>query len=812
MKKFEKIVIAVVLIQFFLIIGICNFFEVDDMTLAKGSVYSFNKGWILIRENGTVTELDNLPYTAQCEANERIIIENRIPRKYRGKTLYFLSADKTLRVRIDGKEVYSFGLNDKRSFGHTPGSVMAFVDIPPQMEEGVIQIEMRSPYDNYATYIGEMSIANRDVAILTLIVNKAFSLICSVLILGIGLLLWVLGIIQRLTKLETDGMCRLGAYFIAMGIYNFIETKTLTVFYGNQTLYSFMVFIILMTAPLFFQLYYAKKFKKMEAVFKRMLCLSLLNVAVQLFLQLTNRVDFMNMAFVSHGLVLLNIIVVIVQYIRILWKTPDKGYMIEFVATLCMAVGGVMDVIHTYTAKVGDLGKYSRYGITLYAIIFLFIHVRKLIKQYIGISEENARVLKREVENMELQNKRLLEAKAEAEAANKAKSNFLANMSHEIRTPINGVLGMDAMILDECKDPKIREYALDIQSAGRNLLSIINDILDFSKIESGKMELVSVEYELASVINDSYNIIQTRAQEKGLKVNLENDPKIPSHLYGDEVRVRQIITNLLTNAVKYTKEGSVTLRINWKSIEEKKMILQIEVIDTGIGITEENQKQLFQSFQRIDEKNNRNIEGTGLGLTITKQLVDLMHGTISVESEFGKGSVFRVEIPQTIARDATLGDFSGKYRKDECVEWKQTQCFTAPDARVLVVDDVAMNLKVVVKLLAKTMVQIDTAASGKECLELVAKKKYDVILMDHMMPEMDGIETLHCIRNMQNCPNEDTPVVMLTANAIVGAKEEYKNEGFSAYLSKPVRMSDLIDMVERFIPRDMIVMAEKGKE
>ena len=189
-----------------------------------------------------------------------------------------------------------------------------------------------------------------------------------------------------------------------------------------------------------------------------------------------------------------------------------------------------------------------------------------------------------------------------------------------------------------------------------------------------------------------------------------------------------------------------------------------------------------------------------------------MHGAISVESEFGKGSVFRVEIPQTIARDATLGDFSGKYRKDECVEWKQTQCFTAPDAKVLVVDDVAMNLKVVVKLLAKTMVQIDTAASGKECLELVAKKKYDVILMDHMMPEMDGIETLHCIRNMQNCPNEDKPVVMLTANAIVGAKEEYKNEGFSAYLSKPVRMSDLIDMVERFIPKDMIVMAEKGKE
>ena len=198
--------------------------------------------------------------------------------------MYFLSADKTLRVRIDGKEVYTFGLNDKRTFGHTPGSVMAFVDIPPQMEDGVIQIEMSSPYDNYATYIGEMWIANRDVAILTLIVSKAFSLICSIVILGIGLLLWVLGIIQRLTKLETDGMCRLGAYIILMGIYNYIETKTLTVFYGSQTLYSFMIFIILMTAPLFFELYYAKKFKEMEPVIRLLLGLSLINVGVLLFL------------------------------------------------------------------------------------------------------------------------------------------------------------------------------------------------------------------------------------------------------------------------------------------------------------------------------------------------------------------------------------------------------------------------------------------------------------------------------------------------------------------------------------------------
>ncbi|MBO5210265.1 MAG: response regulator [Lachnospiraceae bacterium] len=392
----------------------------------------------------------------------------------------------------------------------------------------------------------------------------------------------------------------------------------------------------------------------------------------------------------------------------------------------------------------------------------------------------------------------------EAQRANQAKSEFLANMSHEIRTPINAVLGMDEMILRESKDEEIRGYATDIRSAGQTLLSLINDILDFSKIESGKIEILPVKYDVASLLNDSYNMVAMRAKEKQLKFSLENEETIPSVLYGDEIRIRQIWTNLMTNAVKYTKEGSVTIKISWKKQEDNRMLLICAVEDTGVGISQENQKLLFESFQRIEEKKNRNIEGTGLGLTITKQLVDLMGGTIRVESEYGKGSIFTVEIPQTIVKDVPLGDFAKKYIGSTETVQDYEEKFQAPDAKILVVDDVPMNLKVMSGLLKNTKIQIDTALSGKECLEKVQQNVYHIIFMDHMMPEMDGIETLGRMQQIPDCINKDTPVIVLTANAILGVKEEYISSGFSDYLSKPIKWIELENMVLKYLPEELI--------
>ncbi len=427
------------------------------------------------------------------------------------------------------------------------------------------------------------------------------------------------------------------------------------------------------------------------------------------------------------------------------------------------------------------------------AIILLALFVSNLI--IILISEQKKQLISLADEAKK--------AQKEALAANEAKSAFLANMSHEIRTPINGILGMDSMILRECTIPEIQEYAINIQSAGKNLLSIINDVLDFSKIESGKLDIIRSPYELFSLLNDCYNMVIQRAQENNLEFRIENDPEMPACLVGDEIRIKQIIINLLTNAIKYTKKGSVVMRVDGKIGEDGDYILIVSVKDTGEGISEQNLKNIFKSFKRIDERKNHAIEGTGLGLTITKQLIDLMKGKIKVTSECGKGSEFTIEIPQKVRGVEKLGNFYDKYKKTDAVEVYREK-FRAPNARILVVDDVPMNLKVFKGLLKGTCINIDTAESGAKCLELVEKNRYDMIFLDHMMPEMDGIETFKRIKQNKNSPNGNTPVIMLTANAMSSAREEYFKIGFTDYLSKPIHNAGLENIILRYLSPDIV--------
>ncbi len=401
-------------------------------------------------------------------------------------------------------------------------------------------------------------------------------------------------------------------------------------------------------------------------------------------------------------------------------------------------------------------------------------------------------------------NKEYEKAKDEAVRANEAKSLFLSNMSHEIRTPINAVLGMNEMILRESNDEQLLSYAENIQSAGKTLLFLINDILDMSKIESGKMEIVKVEYDLANLIMDLWNVIFLRAQEKGLTLGFSLDETMPKTLFGDDVRIKQIVTNLLTNAVKYTPQGSVELHAAYERTGQEQINLILSVKDTGMGIKKEDMGKLFESFQRLDEEKNRNIEGTGLGMNITMSLLKLMDGDMKVESEYGKGSTFTVMIPQKIVCGEPTGSFAEIKSRQEQNHLKKQQTFEAPEASVLVVDDNEMNRKVFQSLLKRTKMKIVTADSGKRCLELVKKEHFHIIFMDHMMPEMDGIETLHAIQNLSDFPNENTPIIVLTANALSGARETYLKEGFVDFLTKPIDSGLLEQTVAMYLPENLI--------
>ena len=406
------------------------------------------------------------------------------------------------------------------------------------------------------------------------------------------------------------------------------------------------------------------------------------------------------------------------------------------------------------------------------------------------------------------QNHRLLDAlrkekrsQQEAEAANMAKSSFLANMSHEIRTPINAILGMNEMILREEKDPAIRGYAGNIQASGNSLLSIVSDVLDISKIESGKLEIIPVDYEVNSLISDCCNMAAGRAKAKELELLVECADNVPMKLCGDETHIRQIIMNLLTNAVKYTEKGTVKLIVSGR-FTDGGFVLKVDVSDTGIGIAEENLPQLFTQFQRFDLQRNRNIEGTGLGLSIVKRLCDLMSGTITARSVLGSGSTFTVELPQKVVDSTPCGGVNLNYSAG--AEHEYHHSFEAPEAKILAVDDLPVNLLVIANLLKETRIKIDTAGSGRECLDKCSQQKYDLILMDHMMPEMDGVQTFEKLHGDKSSPNFETPVIMLTANALAGMREQYMDVGFADYVSKPVRGAKLEEAIRRNLPESLI--------
>ena len=411
------------------------------------------------------------------------------------------------------------------------------------------------------------------------------------------------------------------------------------------------------------------------------------------------------------------------------------------------------------------------------------------------------------------QQERLDTAISEAQSANEAKSSFLENMSHEIRTPMNSILGMNEMILREEDRPEIKEYALVVQRSGRALLGILNDILDFSKLQDKKMEIVPVRYDLSSLINDLVNIAAEQAKKKSLTFTVNVDKEIPRILDGDEYHIRQVMLNLLNNAIKYTERGGVTVTIGFEKIDNYTIMMKFSVSDTGIGIKSEDMENIFIPFEHVESSRKFSADGSGLGLPIVQKLLQLMNSELRVESVFHKGSTFAFDIRQSVVKWEPIGDYERAFmtassRQDK----KYSQSFQAPDAKVLVVDDADVNLLVFANLLKKTKIKIDTASSGVEMLQMVRMNHYDIIFLDHRMPGMDGIEAFHNMKKMTDGLNYNTPVVALTANAVLGARQLYIDEGFSDYISKPVDTVRLEQVLLEYLPPDLVIKGSDIQE
>jgi len=589
----------------------------------------------------------------------------------------------------------------------------------------------------------------------------------------------------RLYYHRTIDLEYLGWGILLAAVWNIACSEFSPYFFKNPSVSEALTFLIMMLMPLPFLFYFnelqKERYQKLYSVAGIFFCIEFIVFSALHFLQLREFAD--NLFFMMFFCVL-SVIMLFGTMICDLFRHQIREYAIVAGGMVCACIAAFGRIISFI----------NRGRVTSNAILPAGLMIALLLAA--GNTIRNLLDMERK--------------KQQAISASEAKGRFLANMSHEIRTPINAVLGMDAMILRECRDVSIREYALDIQNAGQNLLSLINDILDLSKIESGKLEILPEEYDLSSLLHDIMNMITVKAKDKDLTVDLSVDESLPSGYWGDDTRLRQILVNIMNNAVKYTEKGGVTLTVKRTEtdIPDSSVIsLFFQVEDTGIGIKQEDIAKLFREFERIEENRNRNIEGTGLGMSITTQLLDLMGSRLQVESVYGEGSKFYFTLEQKIVNAEPIGNLGERIRK-RATEYSYQVAFTAPKAQVLVVDDNAVNRKVFANLLKATKVAIDEAAGGLECLRMVQQKQYDVIFLDHMMPDLDGIETLHRIKALADCPCQSTPIIALTANAISGAKEMYLREGFDSFLSKPIIPDKLEKMLMQLLPEDKITYEE----
>lgn len=742
----------------------------------------FETTWSVISDNGTRTPI-SVPGKVDAERGEVVSFVTTLPASIQeGEYLCFRTIWQNVAVYVNGELRQYYNTEYSRPFGTNSTTRYIFIELE-EKDAGKELLYQCSSNSKYAGDIRETYIGDRLSIWIHLMQNSGMHALIAVFLLLMSLACILVCLTFQWLYKNSLPLRYLAWTIFFCALWMLTEMAFRQIVVKNISVLSCYAYWSLMMIPIALILYLNEiQHRRYQKFFTIPLVYSAVIFVVCTLLQIFDIFQFVETLFLVHIGMLVAIIGITTTITIDAFKKQLSDYLFVGIGVYGMLATGIMELAIYYIGTSLSMG-------TILAIGLLFLLIMAIIKtgQDLFYSEKK---------------------KQQAIMAKEAQSQFLANMSHEIRTPINAIIGMNEMILRECETASIQEYAHNVQSASNMLLGLINDVLDFSKIESGQLELVEDTYSFASMMQDEILLLQARAAGKPISTQLDINYGIPTKLYGDEIRIKQILTNLLSNAVKYTPQGTVTLKAFSKQIDADHSELWFSVTDTGIGIKEEDIPKLFTSFKRLELSKNRAIQGTGLGLNITKQLVELMQGTITVESEYGKGSTFSVAIPQKVVDWQPVGNLEeslNKWRKEHEVS---KTLFTAPNASILIVDDNSTNLSLMKGLLKRTKIQIDVVTSGKDCLEFTKHKKYHLIFMDHMMPELDGVETLHLLREDSSNPNQNTFVIALTANAIAGCREMYLNYGFNDYFAKPIQADKLEALIRKNLPKKLVLAAE----
>lgn len=747
-----------------------SFFDTDVTIL--------NQGYLITQDGKKELSSRNLNFLYKdAKPGEKIEIVVPLPQNL-GNDQYIaiLSNQQDLWLFVDDELIKEYIDTEERVLVEYSASNIVMVPLSEDYSGKDLKIVYYTILKSSASKLNCPVIGTEKNIICQMIYNNVGQLLSAMLLLALGVVLVVFDVFFKWNHGKDKGIMYLGIFSILVSVWLLCSTNLRVFYFRHMSSADLMLYITLMFCPIPMLEFFNTLMKKQhQKIYQGMIFVALLNILVNLTAQLTGIANIIDILVTTHVTILLTCGVCLVTFLDYSKKKDNeladaKAVMIGLIGFITATFIEDINIIFFNSSFVG---RYLGLGILFLLMMLAYAAIRGMVLQ----EQDYQKALH----------------------ANLEKSTFLATMSHEIRTPINTILGMDEMILRETKDDEILHYADNIKNAGKTLLSIINDILDFTKMESGKMELTPVRYNFIHLLNNLISSVSIKMKEKGLELILEIDENIPRTLLGDEVRINQAILNILINAVKYTKQGSITLKVIARKHSLDETDLYLVISDTGIGIKPEDKDKVYSSFVRLEENRNRSIEGTGLGMAITKQIIDNLNGDISFESEYGKGTTFYIHFRQKVLDEEPIGKIDSWLQSPQKEPVTYVEQYKV-NLKLLVVDDNEMNLEVIKGLLRRTEASIDTAASGKECIQLFSQNEYDMILLDHMMPEMDGVETLRRLQREMDRTGNRIPVVALTANAIAGAREEYIQMGFSYYISKPVEYKALIEVMKLFFP------------